>query len=218
MSGKNMNYDDKKIKKSNFYKSQKMNNIEDTDVNNILVSKKEPYGTKSSLKYFIGCNDNDNIRPLCIRLQQMTGCARKFDENATMSFIVKDKRLLKKYTKIWEAIEGLMKINFESKPVYGDDGKYIKTKIKTYAGSIITNFHNKKMPKEKTPCKCLSIIMIDSVIRVNKKYYPQALLEECKYIKEKIKIVNHIDEDLENSKSDSDSNNETESDIDNDDE
>ena len=103
----------------------------------------------------------------------MTGYVRKFDENATMSFIVKDKQLLKKYTKIWETIEGLMKINFESKPVYGEDVKYIKTKIKTYADSIITNFHNKKMPKEKAPCKCLSIIMLDSVIKANKKYYPQ---------------------------------------------
>ena len=107
-----------------------------------------------------------------------------------------------------------MKIDFESKPVYGDHDKYIKTKITMYAGSIITNFRNKKMPKEKAPCKCLSIIMIDSVIRVNKKYYPQTLLEECKYILEKIKILNHIDEDLENSESDDRSNNETESDID----
>ena len=54
-----------------------------------------------------------------------------------------------------------MKINFESRPVYGDNDKCIKTKIKTYADSIITNFHNKKIPKEKAPCKCLSIIMID---------------------------------------------------------
>ena len=141
----------------------------------------------------------------------MTGYVRKFYENATMSFILKNKQLLKKYTNIWQTTEGLMKINFESKPVYGDDDKYIKTKIKIYAGSIITNFHNKKMPKEKAPCKCLSIIMIDSVIKANKKYYPQTFLEECKYIQEKIKIVNRIDEDLENS----DSNNETESDIDN---
>ena len=158
----------------------------------------------------------------------MTGYARKFDENATMSLIVKDKQLLKNYTKIWGKIEKIMKIDFESKPVYGDDDKYIKTKIKIYAGSIITNFHNKKMPKEKTPCKCLSIIMIDSVIKANKKYYPQTLLEKCKYIQEKIKIENYINEDLENSESDSntnnetesdsDSNNETESDIDNDDE
>ena len=68
------------------------------------------------------------------------------------------------------------------------------------------------MPEEKTPFKCLSIRMIDSVIKANKKYYPQTLLEECKYIQEKIKTENYIDEDLENS----DSNDETESDIDND--
>ena len=145
----------------------------------------------------------------------MTGYARKFNENATMSFIVKDKKLLKKYTKIWETIEGLMKINFESKPVYGEDVKYIKTKIKMYASSLITNFHNKKMPKEKAPCKCLSIIMIDSVIKANKKYYLQPLLEECKYIQEKMKTENYIVEELEKSKSESESDNETESDIDN---
>ena len=94
----------------------------------------------------------------------------------------------------------------------GDDDKYIKTKMKIYAVSIITNFYNKKMPKEKAPCKCLSIIMLDSVIKANKKYYPQTLLEECKYVQEKIKIENLIDDDLEKI----DSNDETESDIDND--
>ena len=144
----------------------------------------------------------------------MRGYARKFDENATLSFIVKNKQLLKKYAKIWEIIEGLMMITFESKPVYGDDDKYIMTKIKTYAGSIMTNFHNKKTPKEKAPRKFLSITMIDSVIKANKKYYPQTLLEECKYPQEKIKIENYINDDLEDSDSDSDSNHETESDID----
>ena len=146
----------------------------------------------------------------------MTGYARKFEESATMSFRVNNKQFLKNYNKIWEKGEKLMKINFESKPVYGDDDKYIKTKIKIYAENMITNFHNKKMPKEKAPCKCLSIIMLDSVIKANKKYYPQILLEECKYVQEKVKIENHIDDDLEKSESDSDSNDETESDIDND--
>ena len=70
-----------------------------------------------------------------------------------------------------------------------------------------TNFQSKKMPKEKAPCKCLSLIMLDSVIRANKKYYAQTLLEECKYEQEKIKIENLIDDDLEKSESDSDSNN-----------
>ena len=72
------------------------------------------------------------------------------------------------------------------------------------------------MPKEKAPCKCLSIIMLDSVIKAKKKYYPQTLLEECKYEQEKIKMENLIDDDLEKSDSDSDSNDETESNINND--
>ena len=142
----------------------------------------------------------------------MTGYAKKFNENVTMSFRANNKQLLKNYNKIWEKVEKLMRIDFESKPVYGDDDKYIKTKIKIYADNMITNFHNKKMPKEKAPCKCLSIIMLDSVIKANKKYYPQIFLEECKYVQEKIKIENYIDEDLEKS----DSNDETESDICND--
>ena len=216
MSGKSINFDDKKIKTSDFYKNKKVFQIDNIDVNKILVSKKEPYGTKNSFKYFIGYNYNDVVRPLCVRLPQMTGYARKFDENATMSFRANNKQLLKNYNKIWEKVEKLMRIDFESKPVYGDDDKYIKTKIKIYAGSMITNFHNKKMPKEKAPCKCLSIIMLDSVIKANKKYYPQTLLEECKYVQEKIKIENLIDDDLEKSESDSDSNDETESDNDND--
>ena len=69
----------------------------------------------------------------------MTGYARKFNVNAIMSFTVKDKKLLKKHSKIWEEIEWLMKITFESNPVYGEDVKYIKTKIKTYVGNITTN-------------------------------------------------------------------------------
>ena len=88
--------------------------------------------------------------------------------------------------------------------------------MKIYADNMITNFHNKKMPKEKAPCKGLSIIMLDSVIKANKKYYPQTFLEECKYVQEKIKTENYIDDDLEKGESDSDSNDETESDIDSD--
>ena len=79
---------------------------------------------------------------------------------------------------------------------------------------MITHFQSKKMPKEKAPCKCLSIIMLGSVIKPNKKYYPQTLFEECKYEQERIKIENLIDDDLEKSESD-ESDSKTESDIDN---
>ena len=78
-----------------------------------------------------------------------------------------------------------MSIDLNSKPTYGNDDKYIKTKIKTYEDSITTNFYNKKgskkIPAEKIPCKCLSIIVLDSVLHAYEKYHPQILLEECKY-------------------------------------
>ena len=90
-----------------------------------------------------------------------------------------------------------MRIDFESKPSYGCDDKYIKTKIKIYADIIIANFHNKKMPKEKVPCKCLLMIMLDSVTESDEKYYPQMFLEECKYVQEKMKFENYIDEELD---------------------
>ena len=84
-----------------------------------------------------------------------------------MSFKISDKQLLKKYNQIWKRVEKLLKIELYSKPVYGDNDKYIKTKIKIYAGSMITNFQSKKLPKEKVPCRCLSI-MLDSVIKAKK--------------------------------------------------
>ena len=129
-----------------------------------------------------------------------------------MSFRANNKQLLKNYNKnkIWEKVEMFLKINFESKPVYGDGNKYIKPKIKIYGDNMISNFHGKKMPKKKKNRH------VDSVIKANKKYYPKALLEECKYVQEKIKTEKHIDDDLEKTESDGDSNYETESDIHND--
>ena len=113
--------------------------------------------------------------------------------------------------KYGKKVEKLMIIDFASKLNYGYDDKYIKTKLKTYADSIIINFHNKKMPREKIPCKYLSIITLDFVIESNEKYYPQTFLEECEYVQEKIKFENYISKEL-----DIDSNDEKESNFDND--
>ena len=110
MSGKSINFEDKKINKSTFYKNKKLFNIYDLDVNKILVSKKESYGTKNSLKYFIGYNDDDVIRPLSIKLPQMIGYVKHFDSNKTISFKVVDNKLLKKYNKIWGKVSNLMNI------------------------------------------------------------------------------------------------------------
>ena len=134
-----------------------------------------------------------------------------------MSLIIKDKQLFKNYNKVWEKIESLMRKKFDSKPFYGnDDNNYIKTKIKTFKDSIITNFHNKKVPEEKIPNKCLLIIVLDSVIKTDNKYYPQTFLEECVYKQQEQtqqKQKNYITEEL---KSDSDPNNESESESDSD--
>ena len=81
----------------------------------------------------------------------------------------------------------LLDIKFDNQPVYGDGDTYIKTKIKMYGDRVNTNFQGKKVPKENASYKCLSLIMLDSVLRSNKKFYPQTLLEECKYVIRKIK-------------------------------
>ena len=97
MSRKSINIEStKKINKSNFYKTKNLFKIEDIGVNKMLVSKKELYGTKSSLKYFIGYNDDDVIRLICIKLPQVIDYVKCFDSNKTMSFKVINNKLLKK--------------------------------------------------------------------------------------------------------------------------
>ena len=117
MCGKSKIFDDKKINKSNFYKNEKRFNIYDIEFNEILISKREPYGKKSPFKCFLGYNNNDVIRSLCLKLLQMIGYLKHFDSNKTMSFKVNDKRLLEKYTKIWENVNTFMNTEFDSEPV-----------------------------------------------------------------------------------------------------
>ena len=102
----------------------------------------------NSFKYFIRYYDNDAIRPLYIKIPKITGYVI-FEGNTTMSFKISNKQLLKKYNQIWKRVEKLLKIEFDSEPVYGDNDKYIKTKIKIYAGSMITSFQSKKCQKKK---------------------------------------------------------------------
>ena len=144
----------------------------------------------------------------------MIGYVKHFDSNRTMSFKFNYNKLLKKCNKIWEKITTLMNIEFDSEPVYGDGDKYIKTKIKAYEGRVNTNFQGKKVPKENASYKCLLLVMLDSVIRVNKKYYPQTLFEERKYVIRKNKMERLINGDLDLSSSD-ESDNEIDNESDN---
>ena len=91
----------------------------------------------------------------------MIGYVKHFGSNKAMSFKVTDNKLLKKYIKIWERVNSLMNIEFDSEPVYGDNDKYIKTKIKSYGDNVNTNFQGNKIPKENASYKCLSLIMLD---------------------------------------------------------
>ena len=187
MSGKNVNFGDRKTKK--------VIKIDDIDVNKTLVSKEETYCSKNYFRCFIEYND-DVIKPLCIKLPQMIRYVQNLDGNRTISFKISYGKLLKKYNQLWKRVEKLLKLKFDSEPVYGDNGKYIKTKIKIYGSSVITNFRGKGVPKEKALCKCLSIIMLDSVVNAKKKH-PQTLLEECKHEPKKTKMENLSDEDTE---------------------
>ena len=105
-----------KNQKSDFYKNKKIFNINDSDVNKILVSKKKKYGKYNSFKHFIGYNDNDVIKPLYLDLPQMTSYFNKFNGNknknisknkntVTMSLKIKDKKLFKNFNKIWKKMK-----------------------------------------------------------------------------------------------------------------
>ena len=105
MNKNNINFNNNKIKKSNFYKNKKIFDINDIDVNKILVSKKEKYGKHNSFKHFIGYNDSDIIKPLYLEVTQMIDYINKFDKNTiAMSLKVKDKKLFQNCNKVWKKL------------------------------------------------------------------------------------------------------------------
>ena len=112
-----------------------------------------------------------------------------------MSFIIKDNDVLDKHNEIWDKIKETLSIKFHSMPVY--DEKYIKAKVREFNGVIKTNFLGDEVPKENKHYTCIACITIDSVMRMEKKNYPQVYLEECKYRMKKTKMTNFIKVELE---------------------
>ena len=149
---------------------------------------------KKRFKYFIGYKDAKKIRPLCIFHPNISAYRKDFDETKYISFLIKDDELLEKYNEIWKKVKHSLKKEFDSEPVYNE--KYLKANIKSYKGKIKTNSHDNKIQKEGSQFICLSVILIDSVFRTNKNYYPQVLLEEWKYIVEEKKIPRYIIDDI----------------------
>ena len=123
-----------------------------------------------------------------------------------MSFMIKDGNILDKYNKIWDKIKEKLNIKFHSMPVY--DQTYIKAKVREFDGKIKTNFLGDEIPKENMHYACIAYITIDSVMKIEKKNYPQVYLEEYKYRVKKIQMSRFINAEL---KSDSESDSDAES-------
>ena len=126
----------------------------------------------------------------------MIGYIKYFENGGkNMSFFVRDISVLNKYKGFWDKIKEKLSIKFHSIPVY--DETYIKAKEREFAGKIKTNFLGDKIPKENMHYTCIASITVDSVMRIDKKNYPQVYLEECKYKAKKIQMSRFINAKLE---------------------
>ena len=112
-----------------------------------------------------------------------------------MTFFIKDDDVLDKYNEIWDKIKNKLNIKFHSMPVYGET--YIKAKVREFNGVIKTNFLGNAIPKESMHYTCIVCITNNSVMRMEKKNYPEVYLEECKYKPKKIKMTKFTDTELE---------------------
>ena len=131
-------------------------------------------------KYFIGYQEGEIVKPLCIILPQMSGYIKYFENGGkNMSFLIKDDEVWKKYGKIWDVIKNKLSIKFHSKSIYYEQ-KYLKVKVREFDGVIKTNFLGDDMPKENMHYTFTACITIDSVMRMDKKNHLQVYLEECK--------------------------------------
>ena len=172
------------------------------DLNKIVVSKKWKINDTTH-KHICGYLNNDTIQPLCVILPQMDGYIKYFDDGGkSMSFVTNDEKIYEKYNEIWEVIK-LLKIDFTANPVRYDI--YLVAKLKIFNKINTTTFNNSNhIPMEKNHYISIPVIDIDSVLKIDKRAYPQAYLEQCKYKLKKRKIVNYIDDEIIDEDNDSD--------------
>ena len=204
MSLKKIKFGNKEVNKKEFYSSKEAILLDSVDLSKIVVSKKWKIDDKTC-KYFCGYLNNDVIKPLCVILPQMNGYIKYFDDGGkNMSFVTDDEKVFEKYNEIWEVIRNLLKIDFTVNPVRDDI--YLVAKLKIFNKINKTTFTNNAIPMEKDNYICIPAIDIDSVLKIDKRLYSQAYLEQCKYKLKKRKIVNYINDEIidENSNSDID--------------
>ena len=169
--------------------------LDSVDLSKIVVSSRwKLNGT--TYKYFCGYLSNDIMKPLCVILPQMSRYIKCFDNGGkNMSFVTDDKEVYGKYDEIWNVVKSLLKLKFAASPIRDD--KYILAKLEIFKKKNITTFNNNNIvPMEKNHYICIPVIDIDSVLKIDKKAYPQAYLEECKYKLKKRKPVSFIDSEI----------------------
>ena len=203
MSEKTLKFDNIRVNKKEFHKSKQPIDLMSVNVDQIVVSDKFKHSDEG-FKYFIGYQEDEIVKPLCIILPQMTGYIKYFENGGkNMSFVIKDDMCLSKYNEIWDKNKEKLNIKFHSTPVY--DEQYIKAKVREFKGVIKADFLGDEVPKENRHYTCIASITIDSVMRMEKKNYPQVYLEECKYRTKKTKMTKFIEAELESeSESESD--------------
>ena len=179
MRKQTLKFNDIEVNKKEFYASKQAIPLGSVNAKNIVVSYKVKHND-DSYKYFSGYSHDDVIRPLCVILPQMSGYIKYFENGGkNMSFKIEEESVYLKYSEIWNKIKSMLSIKFHSQPIY--DEKYITTKVKTFNNMINTLFPGDEIPKERIHYVCISAICIDSVLRADKKNYPQVYLEQCKY-------------------------------------
>ena len=202
MSEKTLKFNNIRLNKNKFIKSKQPIDLISVNTEHVVTSDKFKHSEKG-FKYFIGFQEGEILKPLCIILPQMNGHIKYFENGEkNMSFMVKDGNVLGKYNKILDKIKEKLNIKFHRMLVY--DKTYIKVKVREFDGKIKTNFLGNEVPKENMHYTCIACITIDSVMRMEKKNYPQVYLEECKYKVKKIQMSKFINAELKsNSESDS---------------
>ena len=194
MSERTLKFDNIRVKKE-FHKSKQPINLDLVNVDQIVTSGKSKH-SDDGFKYFIGYKEGEIIKTLCIILPQMSEYIKYFENRGkNMSFVIKDHSVLDKYNEIWKKIKNTLNINFHSMPVY--DETYIKAKVRKFGDVIKANFLGDEVPKENVHYACIACITIDSVMRLEKKNYPETYLEEYKYKIKKIKMSKLIVTELE---------------------
>ena len=181
------------MNKKEFYESKQGIKLKDVIVKNIVIGNKVKINDKT-IKYYIGYINDDNVTSLVLLLPVISGWIKYFENGGKkMSFKIEGDEVYVKYNNIWNKIKDLLSgIRLSSDVIY--DGKYIKTKVKTFK-IVKTLFSDNIIPEERVKCECISCISVDSVLKIEKKYYPQVYLEQCRYKVKERKIKSLINYD-----------------------